>query len=266
MSKAKWLLFSLVVCAALLVPTEASAIGCWVCENALDSCFYYRSVQHTDCWNACTTTTCRNACNRNYELGILQCYANYDYCSAGCIDNDDDWPPENCPVVIDLGQNNVEFTSADDGVLFDINDDGRPEAVAWTDAEAGDGFLVFDRNRNGVIDSGRELFGNATPQPPADGNQNGFLALALFDDNQDGVISSLDGIFNGLRIWVDANHNGKSEAGELTTLAANGIVLLEVDYKESRRKDRHGNELRYRARVQLENGHTNAIDVFLNVK
>jgi hypothetical protein len=259
MSKAKWLLFSLVVCAALLVPTEASAIGCWVCDNALDSCFYYRSVQHTDCWNACTTASCRTACNNAYELGILQCYANYDYCTNGCID--DDGPPNNCPVVIDLGKNNVEFTSADEGVLFDIDADGRLDPIAWTAADSGDGFLVFDRNQNGIIDSGRELFGDVTAQPPSD-NRNGFLALALLDSNQDGVISSLDGIFGGLRIWVDANHNGKSEAAELTTLAANGIVLIEVGYDESRRKDRHGNELRYRARVQLEDGHTDAIDVF----
>ncbi|MEA2465069.1 MAG: hypothetical protein QOJ98_2816, partial [Acidobacteriota bacterium] len=98
--------------------------------------------------------------------------------------------------------------------------------------------------------------------------RNGFAALAPFDltqfgGNEDGVLSSLDTIFGALQVWVDADHNGVTSAGELTSLAANGVVSIEVDAKESRRKDRYGNELRYRARVQRDDGpSSDAIDVF----
>jgi hypothetical protein len=114
---------------------------------------------------------------------------------------------------------------------------------------------VLDRNGNGVIDDGREMFGNFTAQPTVSGQaKNGFLALTELDQtiwlgNQNGSIDSGDFMFLSLRLWFDANHNGVSEPDELVRLGEAGVTSLSLDYKEAGRIDRFGNRFRYRAKV-----------------
>lgn len=152
------------------------------------------------------------------------------------------------------------MTNAAHGVDFDFAGDGVRRRLPWTEDGSDDAWLVLDRNRNGLIDSGREMFGNLAPQPRVpQKDRNGFIALSEFDKserggNGDGVITRQDYIFRDLRLWTDSNHNGTSEPAELSNLEQSDVAMLELEYKLSSRTDRFGNQYRYRAKIKDANG------------
>ena len=184
------------------------------------------------------------------------------------------------PILIDTTGDGYRLTSAADGVHFDVDADGQPiERVAWTEIDSDDAWLVLDRNANGVIDSGEELFGNRTPAFASGGEPraaNGFEALLLTEGPSygggaaDRVIDARDAVFSRLRLWFDRNHNGRTDRGELVTLADAGVMSIDTRYKEVGRRDQYGNlyKLAATATVRSSDGQISErriYDVYLSV-
>lgn len=147
------------------------------------------------------------------------------------------------------------FTSREDGVLFDIDGDGVLEQVAWTRPDSGVAFLALDRDGDGLITSGRELFGNHTfPE-----SSNGFDALArtAMDTNggvKRGSVSSDDPVYAQLLLWTDRNHNGMSEPSELRP-ASEIVSDIGLGYYASDRQDRFGNLYIYQGWAAVRTAH-----------
>lgn len=187
----------------------------------------------------------------------------------GCPIEGSVWDPvncvctEGCPLILDTNGDGFVLTSHADGVLFDLNGDGIPEQVSWTQQDSDDGWLVLDRNGNGTIDNGRELFGNftfatSTGVPPI--AEHGFQALKATESATwqpsvpDGYIDPRDSVFGALRVWIDENHDGVSQPEELHRLRELGIVRLDTNFKPSRHVDKHGNSYRLRAQSYWKRG------------
>jgi hypothetical protein len=97
------------------------------------------------------------------------------------------------PIILDLDGDGIETTNVKDGAYFDHDGNGFAEQTGWAGAD--DGLLVFDRDGNGTIDSGKELFGSETILSDGSKASNGFEALAELDDNHDGKIDASDAAF-----------------------------------------------------------------------
>lgn len=166
------------------------------------------------------------------------------------------------PLIIDLAGDGIALSSLGEGVAFDLDGDGKLNKSAWT-LDADDAFLAYDLDANGRIDGGHELFGNHSIGPDGKKSANGFLSLAKYDGNRDGKIDANDAIFAKLTLWRDRNRNGVSEGDEMTSLAAAGIVAIDLSYVEVVERDRHGNEIRQRALVHFTDQVRVIVDAWL---
>ncbi|MBT0962389.1 calcium-binding protein [Denitromonas iodatirespirans] len=130
------------------------------------------------------------------------------------------------PLILDLNGDGFSTTSIEDGAYFDHDADGIKTSGGWVGG--GDGLLVLDRDGNGAIDSGRELFGNNTLLSSGEKAAEGFAALADLDSNADGAIDAADAAWNTLRVWVDTDADGISDDGELHSLDSLGISEIDL--------------------------------------
>jgi len=218
---------------------------------------------------------------------------------AACSSDDDCGSGLNCdqdtctcgggtdPVLIDVSGAGYLLTNLQHGERFDILADGRPKQLAWSSAASGVGFLALDRNGNGKIDSGAELFTARSPElaeaetllnsgvsgtgkrrPASATPKNGLGALAAYDrpangGNGDGQIDARDAVFSKLLIWVDKNHDGISQPDELFTLAQLGITSISLNIQPAKWSDAYGNTFTARAAVIRDGVSQWAYDVVL---
>lgn len=162
------------------------------------------------------------------------CWANGGYWNGYTCEN------ANSPIIIDTANHpsdRYRLTSVRNGVLFDLDANGVLERVAWVANGNRVAFLALDRNGNGTIDDGSELFGNHT----LPGVNNGFAALAAIEShNGDALLDAADPLFARLLLWHDRNRDGVSQAGELQP-ATNELDAIGLTYWANDRADRYGN-------------------------
>ena len=198
-----------------------------------------------------------------YELAYLSDQRSEERCVPPLADAVSSSPLPQTPIIISLtGQ--YDLTSVSEGVRFDINADAHREQVAWTAPNSDLAFLAQDRNGNGLIDSGAELFGEYTLLSNGTNAGNGFNALADLDGNLDGRVDSADPSWQTLLLWFDRDHDGVSTPEELLAIGSSDVMAVSTLYRWTGRKDKFGNEFRYKGEVELSNGKRACYDVFLN--
>jgi hypothetical protein len=125
----------------------------------------------------------------------------------------------------------IQTLAAKNGVVFDVNNDGRSEQSGWVDST--DALLVRDLNGDGQINDGGELFGVGTVLANGQKAKDGYVALSALDSNLDGLIDANDAAFSQLSVWIDRNSNSVTDAGELSTLSEKGIASLSLQANSS---------------------------------
>ncbi|MFH1112570.1 MAG: hypothetical protein V1792_01490 [Pseudomonadota bacterium] len=161
------------------------------------------------------------------------------------------------PIVVDLHGNGIKTISLDHGPFFDYNGDGLAERSGWVSPDAG--ILVMDRNSNGVVDNGSELFGSLTPLPNGEPAADGFQALADLDSSHDGKIDAQDTAYSQLSVWVDSDTDGVTQPGELFTLPQLGIDSIDLNWTTVNTTDAQGNFEMYAGSFQWTDGTTGLI-------
>jgi hypothetical protein len=179
-------------------------------------------------------------------------------------------PDSACPLLIDVDGNGVKLTSPEHGVIFDIDGDGQAEQIGWTHKNSNDVWLAVDRNGNGRIDDGTELFGNNTPVRAGQTTDNGFEALNFLQSESRGLaaldqsIAGSDSAWDRLLLWRDANHNGISEPDELTRVMDSPLESIDLRYTVISRM-RKANEIRERSTVLWGGATREIVDVWLTI-
>ena len=167
------------------------------------------------------------------------------------------------PLVFDLGGDGITTVSLEESnAFFDLDNNGFAEKTSWVGAK--EGLLAYDKNGDGIINGGNELFGDRTLMK--DGKtlaSSGFAALAEYDDNKDGKIDSNDVIYALLRIWQDSDGDGIASAGELRRLVDLGIVSIGLSYSNTGVTDSANNIQVRTGTFTLADGSSRAVGEYL---
>lgn len=164
------------------------------------------------------------------------------------------------PIILDLDGDGIQTTNSANGTSFDLNGDGNKQVISWTEKQDSfdDAFLVMDKNGDGQINSGKELFGDAN------GAANGYEELAKLDSNQDGKIDATDAAYKELKLWADMNKDGKVNEGEMKTLEEMGVS--EISTQSTGEKgtvfDENGNDVSLKSTFVKDGKTMESTDVY----
>jgi hypothetical protein len=210
--------------------------------------------------NGCSCDPPPECADRDQCVGDPPCETTQHIDTAcGCCKPGGD---ETSPIVINLRDGDIRFSSPLDGVLFDIMANGAAVRISWP-VSPRTYWLALDRNMNGRVDNGSELFGNYTRLSNGQLAPNGYAALAEFDENADGRIDSSDPIYGALVLWRHPIGESAGRPDEYVHLADAGVTSISLAFRESRRSDEWGNEFRYRSKVMIGNKARWSYDVFV---
>jgi hypothetical protein len=168
------------------------------------------------------------------------------------------WPRD--PILLDLDGDGLESVGLASNVYFDFDGDGILTKTGWAGKD--DALLVWDRNANGTIDTGSELFGDFTVLPNGTLAPNGFAALAALDSNGDGILDASDPAFHELKLWRDTSQDGQTGEGELITLQDAGIVSLNLAHTLKNQVLANGNTLAREGTFTRTDGTTGGMGEF----
>ena len=202
----------------------------------------------------------------NYRQ-TLQCYngsiqGNMSFNKVSCMDIE--WQNPGSPLMIHMNSNVekpelLQFSSPLEGIIFDIlGANSKPVAysplrIGWY--KSAQYFFIALPNKNGEVKGIDELFGDNTKGPDGKFAEDGYKALAKFDQNGDTYITKEDPVFAKLRLWNDRNHDGKAQPDELVSLTEMQIEVIDLNadpnYKEI---DIHGNETTLKSVVKTTDG------------
>ncbi|HEX9986066.1 MAG TPA: hypothetical protein VGF69_22585 [Thermoanaerobaculia bacterium] len=175
---------------------------------------------------------------------------------------DDGWCD---PLVFDVNGDGVNTTGVEQAVWFDVAGDGTTEQVGWTNAETMEAFLWLDLNHKDRVENGSELFGIGTVMPDGTKARGGFEALASYDErvrggNRDGSIDANDEVWQHLRLWIDADHDGVCDPNETAPIARYGVAAIDLRSVEMNGFDDAGNLHVRRGRFMTRDGRFKMIE------
>lgn len=249
--------------------------GDMTCESAKP---YYEKLFFKQSYGAYLSWSGNDKSNEDVKTMVgVSVYAHSDNIKVKSITpkevtiKDDDRDPddpetEGSPIVIDLNNDGINTLSLDYTRNFDLDNNGFAEATGWVQKD--DALLAYDRNGNGKIDNGSELFGNHTLSDNyyshTSGNTNGFSTLKEFDTNNDGIIDKNDKDFDKLLLWQDKNSNAITDEGELIKLS-DKVRSIDLNYKQISTSN-NGNSIRQTSTATLNDGtKVKADDVWFKV-
>lgn len=153
------------------------------------------------------------------------------------------------PLVINLDTLNGSVSNQK--FLFDLDSDGKEEEISF--AGQGSGFLALDKNGDGVINDGSELFGTRSG--------DGFRDLAAYDEDGNGWIDENDSVFHDLRIWTkDEDGNNRLISFKEAGVGAICLQSASTQFSLNRADDNHTNGIIRNTGVYLkENGEAGTI-------